>query len=66
MATPNLKIVLIGNMGVGKTSMLITYSSGKFPSVYTPFTVEIVDFDSMVDGQQMCVRLWDTAGGVIL
>ena len=64
MDKPRVKVVVIGNGGVGKTSMLITYLFGKFPSVYIPTSIEDGPFDYMVDGQAIIAGFWDTAGGV--
>ena len=66
MADPKLKVVVIGDSGVGKTSMLITfYWSGKFPSVYIPSTFERVVY-RMVDDQAMLLWLLDQKGKVNL
>ena len=64
MAEPRFQVVVIGDSGVGKTSMLVTYWSGKFPTVYIPTSFETVAFYRMVDGQAMIMDICDTAGGV--
>ena len=64
MSVPHIKIVVIGNGGVGKTSLLITHVTGKFPSSYIPTSFDNYATGYVVDGQTMVGALWDTAGGV--
>jgi Rab family protein len=58
-----LKLVMLGNSGVGKTSLLGRWATGVFdtriwPTVGSSHTRKTVD----MDGQQLHVSLWDTAG----
>lgn len=56
------KLVVVGDGGCGKTSLLVVYSEGRFPEEYVPTVFEnyvpIVDFR----GQRVELALWDTAG----
>jgi len=58
-----LKIIVLGESGVGKTSLLVRYVDNKF-SVNTKSTIG-ADFLSKpieVDDQPVTLQIWDTAG----
>jgi len=58
------KIILVGDSGVGKTSILVQYDQGKFQggsfsaTVGIGFTNKVVN----VDGTKVKLQIWDTAG----
>lgn len=61
--TYQLKVVLIGDSGVGKSSILLRYTDDRF-SDHQPTTIG-VDFKTKyetVQGKRLKVALWDTAG----
>ena len=58
----NLKCVVVGDGGVGKTSMLCTWATGKFPSQYVPSVFENQTFTIQVDGKPITVDFWDICG----
>jgi len=62
----SIKLVVVGDGAVGKTSLLMTYSQGTFPTEYVPtvFDNYSVEIDVMINDQQKTIELelWDTAG----
>lgn len=63
-----LKIVLLGDSGVGKTSLMNRYSTGKFTGQYKAtigadfLSKEIVVEDGLHQRQVVTLQIWDTAG----
>ncbi|KAL8839594.1 MAG: hypothetical protein Q9170_001698 [Blastenia crenularia] len=66
--TVSRKLVLLGDGACGKTSLLNVFTRGYFPTVYTssldsePTVFENYVHDIFVDGVQIELSLWDTAG----
>lgn len=56
------KIVILGDGACGKTSLLNVFTRGYFPQVYEPTVFENYVHDIFIDGQQVQLSLWDTAG----
>jgi len=56
------KIVVVGDGAVGKTSMLVSAVTGKFPKEYIPTVFDNHEMDRTVDGEVSHVILYDTAG----
>ena len=46
----------------GKTCLLIVFSKDQFPEVYVPTVFENYVADIEVEGKQVELALWDTAG----
>ncbi|OZC10207.1 Ras family protein [Onchocerca flexuosa] len=62
MATIRKKLVIVGDGACGKTCLLIVFSKDQFPDVYVPTVFENYVADIEVDGKQVELALWDTAG----
>lgn len=62
MSAIRKKLVIVGNGACGKTCLLIVFSKDQFPEVYVPTVFENYVADIEVDGKQVELALWDTAG----
>ncbi|XP_012720585.1 transforming protein RhoA [Fundulus heteroclitus] len=56
------KLVIVGDGACGKTCLLIVFSKDQFPEVYVPTVFENYIADIEIDGKQVELALWDTAG----
>lgn len=57
-----IKAVIVGDGGCGKTSLLMVFARGDFPKVYVPTVFEKYTASFQVDGKPAKIHLWDTAG----
>ncbi|KAF1395210.1 hypothetical protein PFLUV_G00009180 [Perca fluviatilis] len=58
----SVKCVLVGDSAVGKTALLVRFTSETFPDTYKPTVFENTGVEVYMDGVQISLGLWDTAG----
>ena len=65
------KVVLMGNVGVGKTSILFRYTCGGFRDNYWPISgVDFLTKKEIVDNKELSMHVWhqndgDQFGGTV-
>lgn len=66
--TGDIQLVVVGNNNVGKSSLCVTFSTGQFPSLFTPMECNRVphEKDITVGGTTVHVKCVDTEGHVSL
>ncbi|XP_044871319.1 rho-related GTP-binding protein RhoD [Mauremys mutica] len=57
-----IKAVIVGDGGCGKTSLLMVFAKGDFPRVYVPTVFEKYSASFQIGGKPVQINLWDTAG----
>lgn len=62
MTETSVKCVLVGDSAVGKTALLVRFTSETFPDSYKPTVYDNTGVEVYMDGVQINLGLWDTAG----
>ncbi|XP_066985149.1 ras-related protein ced-10-like [Macrobrachium rosenbergii] len=57
-----IKIVVVGDAAVGKTSLVMSYTQNTFPTGYAPTIFDNFVANVLIDGEPYKVNLFDTAG----
>ncbi|GMM27644.1 Rab family GTPase [Martiniozyma asiatica (nom. inval.)] len=67
MSNPNrkilLKVIILGDTGVGKTSLMQQFINGKFSQQYkATIGADFLPKDMTIDDKKVTLQIWDTAG----
>ncbi len=58
-----LKVIILGDSGVGKTSLMNQYVNKRFSSQYkATIGADFLTKDVMIDDRLVTMQIWDTAG----
>ncbi|ODV84524.1 hypothetical protein CANARDRAFT_29062 [[Candida] arabinofermentans NRRL YB-2248] len=58
-----LKVIILGDSGVGKTSLMQQFINGKFSQQYkATIGADFLPKDLTIDDKQVTMQIWDTAG----
>lgn len=57
-----IKCVFLGDGAVGKTSLIISYTTNGYPSEYVPTAIDTYDVVVHVDGEPFTFEMCDTPG----
>lgn len=61
MSAKSFKIIVIGDSGVGKTSLIKKFTKNKFsPNYLTTIGVEFESKELIIDEQKVQLQIWDT------
>jgi len=62
MATIRKKLVIVGDDDVANNCLFVTFAQDKFPEAHVPRVSENYVADIYVDGKNLELSLWSTAG----
>ena len=58
----NVKLVFVGQTAVGKTSIIMTWTQERFPTLYEPTVFDTYHGTKNYRGAEIKLQIWDTAG----
>ena len=61
-SSDKIKCVFLGDGAVGKTSLIVSYTTNGYPSEYVPTAIDTYDVVVHVDGQPVTFEMCDTPG----
>jgi Ras-related protein Rab-18 len=56
----SFKILLVGDSGTGKSSLLLRFTSDTFEPLTSTIGVDFVSKSMLVDGRRVKLTIWDT------
>lgn len=63
MADYIVKILIVGDTGVGKSSIISSFANREFPkNIIGTAGIDHCVKDIMMNGKQIKIQIWDTAG----